>query len=196
MNNRRMLLAGLGSAALLPVFPSAADSTPVVPGRTRIGYFPNAVLETHEGKKVKFYDDLIKNKVVVINMMYAACTRSCPANTASLVAVQEHLGKRIGRDIFMYSLTLQPDFDNAQALRDYVARYGIKPGWTFLTGKRADMELIRRRLGFYDPDPAVDANPQQHTGMVRIGNERFDRWSMAPAIGPTRQIVHSILNAV
>lgn len=195
MNNRRMLLAGLGGAALLPVLPSATAGRPV-PGRTHSGYFPNAILETHEGKKVTFYDDLLKDKVVVINMMYSVCTRSCPTNTASLLQVQQSLGARVGRDVFMYSLTLQPEFDTAQALHEYVRKYGIKPGWTFLTGKRADIDVIRRRLGFYDPDPVVDANPKEHTGMVRIGNERLDRWSVAPASGPTRQIVKSILNVI
>ena len=37
--------------------------------------FPNVVLKTHEGRNVRFYDDLLKGKIVLINFMYASCTR-------------------------------------------------------------------------------------------------------------------------
>jgi protein SCO1/2 len=165
------------------------------PANTDAAYFTNALLRTHDGRTVKFYDDLLKGKLVVINMMYAGCTGICPASTASLKAVQQALGARVGRDIFMYSLTLRPAFDSADALRDYVRQYDVKPGWTFLTGASADMEEIRRKLGFYDSDPKADADIAQHTGMVRIGNLRAGRWCMVPALASTRTIVASVLGA-
>src|SRR5262245_54554797 len=62
------------------------------------GYFPNVVLRTHEDREVRFYDDLLKNKIVVINFMYATCERICPLVTANLVQVQKLLGDRVGRD--------------------------------------------------------------------------------------------------
>ena len=125
-------------------------------------------------------------------MMYASCTGICPASTASLKAVQQALGARVGRDIFMYSLTLRPEFDSPDALRDYVRQYDVKPGWTFLTGAPADVEAIRRKLGFFDSDPKADADIAQHTGMVRIGNLRARRWCMVPAQAAPKQIVNSI----
>jgi protein SCO1/2 len=151
-------------------------------------------LTTHENRQVKFYDDLIKGKIVVINMMYAMCTGTCPADMASLLKLQEALDDRLGRDIFMYSLTLLPEMDTPQALNDYAKKYGIRPGWTFLTGTRADVELIRRKLGFYSRRAEEDADIAQHTGMVRIGNDRFDRWCMVPAQSSTRQLVSTILS--
>ena len=87
----------------------------------------------------------------------------------------------MGRDVFFYSLTLQPDFDRPPDLQAYARRYGVGPGWTFLTGTRGDIEAIRRKLGFFDTDPQVDADLKQHTGMVRIGNQALDRWSMMPS---------------
>lgn len=193
MYNRRLFLAGLGGTTLYPALaPASFAQSRLAPANKN--YLPNSILLTHEGKKVRFYDDLIKDKVVVINMMYAACTGICPASTASLMQVQEQLGDRVGRDIFMYSLTLQPERDSAESLRDYVQRYGIKPGWTFLTGNPKEMDIIRRKLGFYDPVPEVDANLAEHTGMVRIGNARHDRWTMAPALGNPRRTVLTILN--
>jgi protein SCO1/2 len=192
MNTKRMLLkAAMSSVALHPVLVSAVK--PLTPG-PRADYFPNAILQTHEGKNVRFYDDVVKgDKVVVINMMYTICTDICPPNTANLMRVQEMLGDRICRDIFMYSLTLQPEIDTPEVLRAYVKLYGIKPGWTFLTGKRNDIELIRRKLGFFDRDAERDAKLSEHTGMVRMGREAFDRWTMMPGLAKPKQLVNSIL---
>ena len=158
-------------------------------------YFTNAPLLTHEGRAVRFYDELLKDKLVVINMMYTVCSGICPANTAALKALQQALGRRVGRDIFMYSLTLRPQMDTPAALRDYMRQYQVQPGWTFLTGAPADLDRIRRRLGFYDSDPVADADLSRHTGMLRIGNLRARRWSMAPTLASTRQLVSAILGA-
>jgi protein SCO1/2 len=181
-----------GSAALTTL--ATAKQSDRRPGGGESDYFPNLVFETHEGKRVRFYDDLVKGRLVVFNMMYASCSNICPPNTANLLQVQQALGAKAGRDVFMYSITLQPEFDTAAALHDYRRKYGIKPGWTFLTGQRKDVDLIRRKLGFFDPDPAVDADLRQHTGMLRIGHDGRDRWSMLPALAAPRQILNSISN--
>lgn len=153
---------------------------------------PNVLLQTHEGRDVHFYTDLVKGRLVVLNMMYASCTNICPPNTANLLRVREALGSRVGREVFMYSLTLQPAIDKPADLRRYMDRYGIGGGWTFLTGEPRDVELLRLKLGFYTADPVIDADLKQHTGMVRIGHDGRDRWSMIPAQAPAQQIVSSI----
>ncbi|SMP58294.1 SCO family protein [Noviherbaspirillum suwonense] len=191
MNSKRLFLKGGLVAA--PALALTAALKPAPAGAAV--YFPNTVLQTHDGRKVRFYDDLLKGKLVVINMMYTVCTGVCPANTASLKAVQQALGPRVGRDIFMYSLSLRPEFDSPEALRDYVRQYDIGPGWTFLTGAPQDMEVLRRKLGFYDSDPVADADISNHTGVVRIGNLPAERWCMVPAQSSTSQIVTSILGA-
>jgi protein SCO1 len=159
----------------------------------RAGYFPNSTLRTHEGKTVRFYDDLIAGRIVAINMMYADCSGICPRMTSNLVKVQRTLGPRVGRDIFMYSITLQPEIDTPEVLRAYMAHNGVGPGWPFLTGRREDIEAIRRKLGFVDPDPVLDRDKSSHTGMVRVGNEAADTWSAVAALGRPEEIVKSIL---
>jgi protein SCO1/2 len=159
-------------------------------------YFPNVVLRTQEGKKVRFYDDLIRGKTVVINFMYAECERSCPRTTANLVSVQAALGERVGRDVFMYSITLRPERDTPEELRRYAAVHGAKPGWLFLTGKPRDIELLRRKLGFVDPDPVVDADRSSHIGIIRYGNEPLQRWSACPALSSPAEIVRQIESLV
>lgn len=194
MLTRREVLRGLGAASLSCVLSPAraCESGPSPHAGPRVGYFPNAVLRTHEGEPVRFYDDLIRGKTVAINMMYATCEGICPRSTGNLLEVQDALGERLGRDVFMYSITLQPEKDSPEVLKEYVEMHGVKPGWLFLTGAKRDIETIRYRLGFYDSDPEVDGDKSAHTGMVRIGNEALDRWAMAPALGPVDQIVKTI----
>ena len=193
MNTRRNLLVGLGAAAL-----GLASGRTVAETNRRSGpradYFPNVTLYTHEGKAVRFYDDLICGKLVAINMMYAQCEGICPGMTQNLLRVQKHLGDRVGRDVFMYSISLLPEQDTPERLKEYADMHHVKPGWLFLTGARADIETLRYKLGFYDNDPEVDADRSQHTGMVRIGNEALDRWSMAPALAEPESIAQAILS--
>lgn len=197
--NRRDLIAMLGMAPLAGGILARASTREPEPDSLssremiRDRYFPNVVLTTHEGKRVRFYDDLLKDKIVTINMMYADCEGVCPGITANLVKVQKALGKRVGRDIFMYSITLKPEQDNPGALKEYAKMHGAKPGWTFLTGAPGDIELLRRKLGFTNPDPKLDADKTQHIGMVRYGNEPLQQWAACPGMANASWIVESIL---
>ena len=196
MNTRRKILAGMGMgvAALGVAAWHRGSDAPQAIVRSSAGTknFPNVTLYTHEGQPVKFYDDLIRGKLVTFNMMYSQCERSCPLSTANLRLVQKMLGERVGRDVFMYSISLQPELDTPERLREYVKRHHIEPGWLFLTGARADIDLVRYRLGFYDPDPLVDFNDANHTGMLRVGNDVLDRWTMAPTLTSPEQILGTI----
>lgn len=191
MNRRTLFLAG-AAAALTPLAPRPAGAGPRIDKR-KLGYYTNLEVVTHEGKRVRFYDDLVKGKIVLFNFIYTACADICPGMTQNLVEVQSLLGDRVGREIFMYSLTLQPETDTPEILKTYAETFGVGPGWLFLTGAPENLESLRRRLGFVDPEPELDADPDQHTGIVRFGNEPIDRWSAAPALSDPEFIVESIL---
>jgi protein SCO1/2 len=199
MNTRRWELAGLGAIALAGLSEGLMDTMDWQPARGtverrgRMG-LPNVALTAHTGQTLRFYDDVVRDKLVVITMMYAGCNNTCPPSTQNLVRVQELLGDRVGRDIFMYSITLRPEQDSPQDLADYAKLHRVKPGWLFLTGGRDDIELLRRALGFYDPDPKIDGREGRHVGMVRIGNEAIGRWGMSPALAEPRQVVSAILH--
>jgi protein SCO1 len=197
--NRRSVMALLGLApfagALARV--EAQQSKPMTVNtsardRIRQRHFPNIVLTTHEGKKVRFYDDLLKDKIVVINFMYVKCDGVCPGITANLVKLQKLLGNRLGRDIFMYSFTLKPEQDSPEVLRRYAEAYHVKKGWTFLTGTPENMELLRRKLGFTDPDPKLDADKSNHIGNVRYGNEPLQLWGSCPGLSKASWMAESI----
>ena len=194
MSTKRFFLAALGGAAASQMAP--AFSNPQLVQTEQEKYWPDSILQTQDGKKVRFYTDLIKNKIVIINAMYTVCSGVCPTNTASLLALQKALGERVGKDIFIYSISLQPDIDSPAALKEYAEKYGAQSGWTFLTGKASDIEVIRRKLGFYDSNPVADANFSNHSGVFRVGNDLRNRWFMTPAATPTKQIMASVLNVI
>ncbi len=140
-----MIAAGATGASLTG---SAGDLQAQARESARLRYFPNLSLRTQDDKEVRFYDDLIKGKIVTLNFFYAKCEDVCPIVTSNLVKVQELLGDKVGRQVFMYSFSLKPTEDTPKAMKEYAEMHGVKPGWTFLTGKPEDLELLRRKLGF------------------------------------------------
>ncbi len=198
MNRRRWLTA----AALAPMPGSLAWVSDVVstphglsPRETiQARYLPNVVLRTQDNREVRFYDDLIKDKIVTINFIYSTCADgTCPLITANLVQVQRLLGARVGRDIFMYSITLDPKHDTPKALKRYAQVYGVGAGWQFLTGKPEDIEFLRRKLRFTDRNPEIDKDPSRHSGNVRYGNEPMMQWGMCQGQAKPDWIAESIL---
>ncbi len=157
-------------------------------------HLPNVELVTHEGKRVRFYDDLVKDKKVAINFMYTNCADgTCPVTTANLVRVQKLLKDRVGRDIFFYSVTLTPEHDTPEALKRYAKGHGVGPGWWFLTGKRQDIERLRRSLGFAYADPAEDADRTNHVGMIRFGTEPLMIWGAQPGMANPEHLLRVLL---
>src|SRR5436309_9661494 len=176
---RRTGQAGFATVAaifLTAIFYLTAGPTPAAADNARWGanYFPNVILTTQDGTKVHFYDDVLKGKSVVIDLIYTSCVDSCPLETARLAQVQKMLGDRVGKDIFFYSISIDPMHDTPRVLKAYKEKYHIGPGWTFLTGKKADIDLISKKLGLYsEPDPN---DRDGHTPSVLIGNEPTGQW--------------------
>lgn len=140
-------------------------------------YFPNIPLVTQDGKAVKFFDDVIKDRVVAVNFIFTSCTDSCPLETARLLEVQKLLGDRLGKDVFFYSISIDPETDTPAVLKDYAAKFGIDTrGWTFLTGKRDDITLLRQRLGLY---MAELEGTKDHNLSLIVGNQKTGRWQKA-----------------
>ena len=145
-----------------------------------------------DGGRFRFYDDLVKDKVVTLNFFYALCGNSCPLIMSNLRNVQEMLGDRVGRDIFMYSITLQPELETPAILKDYAQIWEVRPGWRFLTGEPAEIERLRRAMGFASDDPDYDRVLDNHTGILRYGNDRLDRWAGVPGLARPAWIAKAV----
>jgi cytochrome oxidase Cu insertion factor (SCO1/SenC/PrrC family) len=198
--NRREILAALATGAAATALPETGLDAAPRPDAARpgpepaavacgagAGWFPNVVVTSHENRRALFYHDLIRGKTVMINFMSIAGDAGNPV-TANLAEVQRLLGERLGREVFLYSITLDPERDTPRALAAFAARHGARPGWLFLTGEAAAIRLLRERLfahgGHQRSEVAAGAAPAVadcSPGMVRYGNAAVDLWGAAPA---------------
>jgi protein SCO1/2 len=194
MTDRRKMLAGL--AAVPAALTSAARGAQEQHAhdspedceceRPRNGpyshYFPNVVVVTHEGRRALFYNDLLRGRVVLVNCMSIANDAAYPV-TENLARVQRLLGERAGRDVFIYSISVDPEHDTPRALAAFAEAHGAGPGWLFLTGTSETIDALRGRLF---ADVGGHAHHKGHAqdcsmGLVRYGNEAIGLWGSVPA---------------
>ena len=154
----------------------------------------NLRLQDQHGEDVRFYDDLVRDRTVLVNLMFSGCGDVCPANSAALARLHDLLGSRMGRDIFILSLSIDPYGDTPDRLHQYWRAFGARPGWHFLTGEPGVVERLRRDLGLYDLDPDIDADPTQHSGLLTIGNDRTDRWAALPVLMDPKLLAKTVLH--
>jgi protein SCO1 len=173
-------LALASTVALLGLSPAAASGGP----RWGADYFPNVSLVTQDGQTVRFYEDLLKGKTVAVNVIYTHCANECPLETARLVEVQKLLGDRMGKEVFFYSISIDPRRDTPAVLKAYAERFHVGPGWLFLTGKPEDIKVLTRKLGL---SSLTDADRQDgHIASLMIGNEPTGQWMRNSAVDNPR----------
>ena len=134
-------------------------------------YFTDLPLLDQDGRKVKFYTDILKGRLVLISFIYTNCTEICPILMHNLVDVQEKLGDRFGKDVFFVSISVDPEDDTPEELKKYAERYEAKPGWTFLTGKKENVDWVIYKLGQYTADF------EDHSMMFLLGDVKNARWA-------------------
>ena len=140
-------------------------------------YFPSAEVVTQDGKTLQFYDDLIKDKIFVISFLFTTCKDICPLATARLAELQEKLGDSMGRDIFFYSISIDPETDTPERLKQYADAFRAGPGWLFLTGKPEDIHAIRYKLG--DRSRVLS----EHRNEILLGNGATGAWARNNVLG-------------
>jgi cytochrome oxidase Cu insertion factor (SCO1/SenC/PrrC family) len=186
-------LAELSVAPSAPVLAPAAPA-PAVASLPAEGdasaaaarYFPDTVLLNQHGKPVHFYTDLLKGKVVVISTIFADCGGVCPLIVERFAKVQEKLGDRVGRDVTLISISVDPVNDTPERLHGYAERAGAKPGWHFLTGEKANVDFVLKRLGQY-----VESR-DAHSNIFIIGNEPTGLWKKAFGLAPAEDVIEIV----
>jgi protein SCO1/2 len=174
----------VGAVTVLSIAPASAQN------RWGPDYFPNVLLTTQDGVMVRFYDDLLKGKAVAINLMYTSCKDECPLETAKLVQLQRLLGERVGKDIFFYSISIDPKRDTPEVLQAYAQRFNVGPGWLFLTGHESDIKLVARKLGLSRGSDA--SNRDGHMPILMLGDEPAGQWMRNSALDNPRFLATTI----
>ncbi|WP_035485563.1 SCO family protein [Geminicoccus roseus] len=189
--HRRLLFTG-GAGALAGTAVAAALGGRVAEARRGHPKIPDVEVVDQDGNPHLFYSDLVANRIVLVNFFFQTCGDICPLVSQNLREVQDLLADRMGRDIFMYSITLQPEFDQPHILKAYARQWDAQPGWSFLTGAFEDIERLRRAMGFASSDPLYDLILDNHTGTLRYGNARIDRWAATPALARPAWIAKAV----
>ncbi len=166
----RRLWAVLAAATALAVAATCQASS----NSARWGkdYLPNVQVVDQEHRSLKFYDDVIKDKIVVISFVYTSCKNICPLVIARLAEVQRMLGEAAGQDVFFVSVSIDPIPDTPEKLKQYAQAFAITSGWTFLTGNPEDIDLIRYKLGERSGNVIV-----QHKNEVLLYNDKTGEWA-------------------
>ncbi len=150
-------------------------------------YFPNYTVTAHSGKKFRFYDDLIKGRIVIINFIYTTCTDICGLQTARMALIQDRLAERLGKDLFIYSISLDPERDTPDVLKDYASAFSPRSGWLFLTGNPAEVHQIRFKLG------ERSRKLSEHQNYAVLGNGRTGTWSRTSMMKDIQLFVKEVL---
>jgi len=153
-------------------------------------YFTDVELTNQDGKKVHFYSDVLKGKTVVVNAFFTTCTSVCPPINRNMEKIQDALGDRVGRDVFLVSLTVDPETDTPARLKEYSQKFHAGAGWTFLTGKKENLDWALYKLGQY-----VEKK-DDHTTVLIIGNEPTGLWKKAFGMANVAELVAIVQSVV
>lgn len=150
---------------------------------------PNVSLLDHNGRSLRFYDDVMKGRKVLLNVMYSVCSNVCTPATRNLIEARRLLGEQ-ARDLHFVSMSLTPLSDTPEALREYKKLHGIDVNWTFLTGTPRNVETAQRALGFISNDDTDDL--LSHSAMARLCDERQQRWTHVNTMLAPRSIARMV----
>lgn len=169
-----------------PKAPASVQSAPPAGQTPAQKWFSDVELVDQDGRKHRLYSDLLKGKTVVVNAFFATCKGVCPPMSQNLRGVQEAFRERVGRDLHIISISVDPEVDTPAALKEYAKRYGAPPGRYFVTGKKENVDWALYRLGQY-----VEQK-ESHTSIFIVGNEATGLWKKLHGMANIAEIVKSV----
>lgn len=149
---------------------------------------PDLPVIDQNGKRLRFYSDLVAGRVVAINFIFTTCTTICPPLTATFRRVQQDLATG-SPDAKLISISVDPGTDTPERLFDFAAKFKAGPGWTFVTGEKGDIDALLRAFG------VAVADKNDHTPMILVGNDQTGQWTRIYGLSPPSTIAQAILNA-
>ena len=189
--NSLVLSLAVAVAAQQPATPPANTSEGKPTTSSAEKYFTDIELVNQNGEKMRFYRDLLQGKTVIINSFFATCQGSCLPITRNLEKIQEALGGRLGEDVVIISLSVDPTVDTPGKLAAFGKKFHARPGWYFLTGSKENVEFVLKKLGqFMD-------NKQNHSNIIIVGNDRTGLWKKAFGLAKSEElikVVDSVIN--
>jgi protein SCO1/2 len=147
---------------------------------------PDVACLDQNGKKLRFHTDLVKGKVVVITFIFTSCTYMCTIIGEGVARLQAALGERVGRDVHLISVSIDPATDTPEKLKAWAARLKAKDGWTLVTGEKAEMDRLLKVLR------GGASGNRTHSPLLLIGNEAKNVWTEAYASENPAKLIQQI----
>ena len=178
-----MLLAAIEAGAQSKSEPSCHTpaARPETAARTKMVIPDVNVLDQH-GNALHFYSDLIKGKTVAINFIFTNCTTICPPLAATFARLQKEMGDRIGKDVHLISISVDPVTDTPERLKAWGAKFKAGPGWTFVTGDKQEIDKLLNALG------AAVSRREDHTPALIVGNDVNGVWTRTYGLAKINEI--------
>ncbi len=130
----------------------------------------NKRLLNQDGEPVRFVDDVLGERIVVVDFIYTTCTTVCPVLSAILGQVQQQLAGELGPELHLVSVSVDPVRDTPERLKAYAANHRAGPEWVWLTGDKTEVDEVLRGLGAYTPDF------EDHPSMILVGDASTGTW--------------------
>jgi protein SCO1 len=169
---------------LILVFATSLSASPAR------NYFTDVVLTDQDGKPVRLYSDVLQGKTVVVESFFSTCTGTCPLMNATFAKIQNAVGDRLGKDVFLVSITVDAENDTPAKLKEYAGRMKARPGWMFLTGNKENVKQALHKLGL-----GVEAR-ENHKNLFIVGNEPKGLWKKVFGLGKPEEIVTIVQDVI
>ena len=167
-----LLTTGVGQALAHSADEHAGHSAP--PANTQESAevkFADVELLDQNGKPVRLEKDLVTNKIVVMSFIYTHCTTVCPVVSSIMGKVQKQLGARVGNEVQLVSISIDPQRDDPQRQNDYARGFREGPGWSWLTGSTQSVSETLKGLGTFSGDF------KKHAPLIMVGDGNSRHWT-------------------
>jgi len=164
---------------------TASDSG-AAPGPVEAVELHDQILITQDGEEVRFAAEVIADYIVVMDFVYTTCTTVCPVLSAVFSQVQDDLGESLDERVRLVSVSVDPGRDTPERLKNYSGQHGARPGWFWLTGEKASVDLVLQGLGAFTP------NFEDHPSMVLVGDARSGQWTRFFGFPSPKQILTAV----
>lgn len=147
---------------------------------------PDAAVLNQDGKPINFYADLVRGKIVAVNFIFSTCQEVCPMQGESMAKLQAALGNRVGKEVNLISVSLDPETDSPERLKAWGKMFGAGTGWTFVTGEKKEIDKIIKAF------TGGSTGKGEHTALVIIGDESRGEWIRAYGLTEPSRLVRLI----
>lgn len=169
-----------------PVAPPGVTTDAEESARLRI---PDVRVLDQDGNSLNFYTDLVKGKTVAINFIFTTCTTICPPLTATLRRVQQQLGERVGRDVRLISVSVDPVTDTPERLKVFASKFKADAGWSFVTGDKPEIDKLLAALG------VAVADKTDHSPTIIVVNDTTGKTTRTYGLAPPTRLAQLITDA-